>query len=196
MDIALFDFDHTLTRSDSFTAFLKFATPTSRLRVGQVVLLPLVLAYKRGWLSASRLRQIAVKLAFKGREQETLLSLGQAFCKERIPAMLMPHAMEKLRWHQQRGDAVFVVSASLDLYLQPWCEALGVTLLCSQLEWQQGRSNGRYRGADCCAQEKANRVKAETDLSQFNNVFAYGDSQEDLAMLQLANRKFYNWQEI
>ena len=37
-----------------------------------------------------------------------------------------------------------IVSGSLDLYLRPWCESLGLGLICNRLESHDGRLTGRY----------------------------------------------------
>lgn len=99
--------------------------------------------------------------------------------------------MRRLRWHQDRGDRVAVVSASLDAYLKPYCEALGVDRICTELETEQGVLTGRYRGGDCTGEEKARRVRSRYDLAGFDTVYAYGDTNEDQQLLRLATHPFF-----
>jgi len=53
-------------------------------------------------------------------------------------------ALERIAWHTARGDRVVVVSAALDVYLEPWCATMGVDVICTQLEAHGGRVTGRY----------------------------------------------------
>jgi HAD superfamily phosphoserine phosphatase-like hydrolase len=105
-------------------------------------------------------------------------------------------AIARIRWHQAQGDEVVVVSASLHVYLSDWCRQLGVELICTELEEQQGVLTGRYRNGDCCGHEKARRVQQRYDLREFASVYAYGDTKEDEAMLELASQRYYRWREL
>jgi phosphatidylglycerophosphatase C len=104
--------------------------------------------------------------------------------------------MERIRWHQQRGDTVVIVSAGLDAYLQPWCDALAVEHICTELEERDGRLTGRYCQGDCSGRTKVQRILERYDVSRYPVIYAYGDTPEDREMLELAHRKYYRWQEI
>ncbi len=54
--------------------------------------------------------------------------------------------MQRIARHQARGDTVVVVSASLDVYLRPWCQQHNLELLCSEVEFQNGAATGKYQG--------------------------------------------------
>ena len=54
---------------------------------------------------------------------------------------------------------------------------------------------GRSLGAQCVGAEKARRVRERYDLSSYALVYAYGDTNEDRALLALAHRRVYRWQE-
>lgn len=105
-------------------------------------------------------------------------------------------ALERIAWHKGRGDVVVVVSAALDVYLEPWCRALGVDVICTRLEVRDGRRTGRYLRGDCCGNEKARRIRERYTLSEFETVYAYGDTEEDRAMLAMADRQYFQWQEV
>ena len=195
-NLALFDFDGTLTVADSFTAFVFSAVPPTRLAWGKVLLAPLVVSYKLGILSASRMRSYIVWFGFRGRRDEELRKAGREFARNAMASILRAEALDRLHWHQRQGDVVVVVSASLDLYLSEWCQARGVELICSELDSRDGILTGRYKSRDCCREEKAKRILERYDLNQFQDVFAYGDTSEDKAMLSLATRKFFRGLEV
>ena len=45
MDLALFDFDGTITNSDCFTAFIEQVVPKQRMRWGRLRLTPSLIGY-------------------------------------------------------------------------------------------------------------------------------------------------------
>ena len=89
-----------------------------------------------------------------------------------------------------------LVSASLDVYLGPWCERHGVDYICTRLEERGGRLTGRYIQGDCSGAEKVRRILQRYQLTRYALVYAYGDSAEDREMLELAHKKYYRWTEI
>lgn len=196
MDLALFDFDGTLTRSDSFVPFLRFSSSRLRWFAGSAVLLPVSLGYRLGVLRASPVRATASVVAFLGRQEASLRRLGADFAATILPHELRPEMLEKLQWHQARGDRVVVVSASLDLYLQPWCVAHSVDLLCTTLSAVGGKLTGIFRGGDCNGESKAERIRSSYELSEFARIWAYGDTPEDFPMLRLADHKFFRGEEV
>lgn len=196
MNLALFDFDGTITSSDTWTPFMRTAVRPSRILLGQSLMFPVVVGYKLGVVSASRGRQVATRLAFFGQEAARIRRYGADYAREVLPRTIRTEALDRVAWHRSRGDDVVVVSAALDVYLSPWCQAHELNHICTKLEEKQGRLTGRYVEGDCCGTEKVRRVRERYDLSRYERVYAYGDSAEDREMLDLAHVKFYRGKEI
>ena len=196
MDLALFDFDGTITDGDGFLPFIHAAVSRPRALAGTLWLSPLIAGYRAGWVSASRIRQSIAWVAFRGRPHAELAALGEHYAAHVLERRVRSEARERIAWHQARGDRVVVVSASLDCYLAPWCRAHGLELICSELELQAGVCTGRYHGGDCTGLEKARRVRERYELGRYEQVFAYGDTPEDNELLALAQRRFFRWQEL
>jgi len=198
MDLALFDFDGTLTRSDSFVPFLQFASTRLRWVGGSALLLPVLLAYKLGLLRASPVRAIACFVAFAGHRERSLRQLGADFAATRLPQQVRPAVLERVRWHRERGDRVrvVVVSASLDLYLDPWCASYALELLCTRLMAVHGWMTGALQGGDCSRQGKVERIRKTYNLSEYESVWAYGDTPDDFPMLRLADHKYFQGKEV
>jgi len=83
-----------------------------------------------------------------------------------------------------------------DAYVKPWCTALELNVICTELEVCEGRLTGRYKGGDCVGPEKRRRIEANYRLTDFTNVYAYGDTIEDQQMLSLADHKYFRWREV
>jgi HAD superfamily hydrolase (TIGR01490 family) len=195
MDLALFDFDGTITTRDTFRPFMAFAGGRARMALGTVLLGPMVVGYELGWVHASRMRAAAAYFCFRGRAEREIRELGARYGSSLTPHF-RPQALERIRWHKQRGDAVVVVSASLRPYLEDWCRGLELDLVCTELEVRGGVLTGRYRGGDCTGPEKARRVRAGHDLERYASIHAYGDTREDAELLELATRRYFRWREL
>jgi HAD superfamily hydrolase (TIGR01490 family) len=196
MNLALFDFDGTITSSDTWTPFLRFAVPGWRLAAGRALLSPLAVGYRLGAVSASRGREIAARVAFQGERAATIRDKGAAYARATLPLQVRSIVLQRLEWHRAQGDHVVVVSAALDVYLNPWCQAQGLEVICTVLEERAGRLTGRYVGGDCSGAEKVRRIRARYELTRYSTIYAYGDSGEDREMLECADQKSYRWQPI
>lgn len=196
MNLALFDFDGTITTREMMPDFMVAAVPPLRLALGRVLLAPWVIGYKLGLVSGVSVRRVIVRFGFSGVTEAALSQVGQRFAAEVLPGVLRPQAMERIAWHKAQGDTVVVVSGALDVYLAHWCRAHDLALLCSTLETREGKLTGRYAGAQCVRAEKARRVAEHYDLSRYPLVYAYGDTPEDEDLLALAHRRYYRWQAL
>ncbi|CAD0343648.1 HAD-IB family hydrolase [Xanthomonas hortorum pv. cynarae] len=190
MQLALFDFDHTITTCDTYARFLRKVATPAQLAAAKWQLGPWVLGYRVGLISAQALRARVTRLVFSARSLEEMTMHGAAYARNNLPGMLRTNVMQRIDWHQAQGHEVVLVSASLDLYLQPWCAQHDLSLICNRLEHDAGVLSGRYANGDC-GPLKATQIRLRYDLSQYECVHAYGDSREDTPLLALAQQRWY-----
>ena len=195
MDLALFDFDGTITTKGTYSGFVSFAVRPRRKVIGGILLSPLLVGYRGGLVSDRAIRKAMSRVGFWRAEPAVLRRLGEEYATNVLPTVIRPIARERMDWHKARGDRIVVVSAALDVYLEPWCRGLGLDVICTQLEVIDGRVTGRYAEGDCCGDAKARRIRERYTLGDYGTIYAYGDTEEDREMLDLADRKFFRWQE-
>lgn len=188
-DLALFDFDGTITTRETFPDFMARAVPRGRLALGRVLFAPWVVGYRLGVVPVALLRTALVRYAFSGVPLAEVEAAGAALAADVLPGLVRPEMQARIDWHRARGDTVVVVSGGFDVYLAPWCRAQGIDSLCSSLAAREGRLTGRYAGAQCMAKEKARRERY--DLDGYRAIHAYGDTHEDHALLALADHATY-----
>src|SRR4051812_10886610 len=138
MNLALFDFDGTITRGDTWTGFLRFSTSPQRALIAGILLSPLIVGYKMRWVSARTARPIVAQVAFRGRSSARMHDLGRRYASEILPGVLRQEALDRLDWHKRRDDEIVIVSAALDVYLTYWCESMSVDVICTRLEEERG----------------------------------------------------------
>lgn len=190
MQLALFDFDHTITTCDTYARFLRKVATPAQLAAAKWQVGPWVLGYRVGLISAQALRARVTRLVFSARSLEEITMHGAAYARNDLPGMLRTNVMQRIDWHKAQGHEVVLVSASLDLYLQPWCAQHDLSLICNRLEHHAGVLSGRYANGDF-GPHKATQIRLRYDLSQYECVHAYGDSREDTPMLALAQQRWY-----
>ncbi len=184
---AAFDFDGTLTRSDTLAPFL--ATVAGRgsvLRALAAESARLALAGAgRGDRDVVKERVLTRVLA--GRSYAAVAAAGRLFGAELARSAITTEGRDRIAWHLREGHEVVIVSASLDVYLDEVARTLGVAhVLCTSLGVdERGRCTGKLRGANCRGAEKATRLRAllgDDDVE----LWAYGNSGGDDEMLALA----------
>lgn len=186
--LAAFDVDGTLTTGDCVRPFLQRAAG-----VGLWTALlghPLALAAAAARRDRDRVKELACS-ALRGRDANALGRLGAAFAREIAATRLREDTAARLRRHVELGHTVILASASLDLYLEPLGELLGVeAVVCTRLERDAGVLTGRLVGRNCRAAEKARRVSAWREAAGLSDaaLWAYGDSRGDRELLAAADR--------
>ena len=98
--------------------------------------------------------------------------------------------------HIERGDDVWIVTASLKDWIAPWAERRGVPVIGTELEVKNGMLTGRLATPNCRGREKIVRIRQAVDLSGYSKVFAYGDSRGDREMLAMADEAVYRWNRV
>jgi len=190
--IAVFDFDGTLTYRDSLFPFIRMAVGFPRFLWGLVLLSPVLFGYVARFVKNSDAKQAVLMHFFAGVDLDAFQVLGDTFARERLPSMLRPEAVQRLRWHQESGHQVIVVSASLEVYLQPWTKTMQCDhVIGSRIEVEGGQLTGRLSGKNCYGPEKVERL--ERLMGKLNNyfVYAYGDSKGDRELLAAADQGFF-----
>src|SRR5438034_6194507 len=103
MNLALFDFDGTITEGDTFSAFLRFAVRRRRIMLGAVPLSPVVLLYRLGLISARHARPIVSRIGFQGEPADLVRQVGRRFAADVLPRTVRRHALERIDWHRAQG---------------------------------------------------------------------------------------------
>jgi phosphatidylglycerophosphatase C len=190
--IAAFDFDGTITTRDTFLPFLGAAFGRRRL-TGALMRLALDLIGSSGRTrSRDALKARLIAILFTGRDCSRLDAVARDFATRVTTHLLRPGALERVRWHRERGHRLVLVSASLDIYLTHLVERLGFDdLLCTRLSRRDGVFDGRLLGNNCRGAEKVARLEELIGGCERYQIYAYGDSAGDREMLRAADFPFY-----
>ena len=191
MTLALFDFDGTITTDDSLIKFIRFVAGDVKFIWGMTLLSPMLTAYKLKLIPNYKAKQMMLSYFFKGMSEERFRSIAQEYSLKHIDTILRAQAMQKIAWHKEQGDKVVIVSASIECWLKPWCDKNALDLISTKLEIKEGIVTGKLLTKNCYGMQKAHRVKEKYNLSDYDCIYAYGDSSGDKELLNLADKSFY-----
>lgn len=192
--VAAFDFDGTITTRDSLLPFLLYASGKWKTFSKLLFLSPALLGYSLNLLSRQEAKERTLKNFFSGKPLKELQATAKAFAhSETLKRLIKKSALERLQWHKNQHHRCILVSASIDLYLEPWTQLMGFDdLLCSNVEIINDQTiSGRLSGLNCRGEEKIRRLETLLGPKDSYILYAYGDSSGDKELLQLADYPFY-----
>lgn len=192
MILAIFDLDGTITHTDTFVDFIQHATSRKQFYIGIIVLSIPILLYKCRILSTERIKHLIFKYFFKDFDYDKFKELSESYSKDRLPELIKPSASDAIRAHTTQGHRVVIVTASVSLWVRPWCVSQNLDLIATELEIVDNKLTGKFSGKHCYGDAKADLImKKYNQLKGFSYIYAYGDSPADQFMLNLADEKYY-----
>lgn len=190
---AFFDFDGTLTRTDTVLPFLRHYTGNDKTFFAKLLpLLPLLAAYLLGLVSNAVAKQALCRRYLRDVCETDVLAVAGRFAETVLPALLRPEGMERLHHHRERGDYCVLVSAAPDWYLSAWARQHGFDdLFATRMATQaHGRISGEIDGINCHGSNKVRLLEHAYGTDCWDGSYAYSDSRSDLPMLQRAEHAF------
>lgn len=190
--LAVFDFDGTLTKQDTFNDFLIWRFGRIKFYLAMLLVSPLIFLYVCRVLPNSIPKGSLFWLFFRNRSYQKFSQVCAAYGTARLNDLLREEAMEKLRWHVSQGHTVVIVSASILEWIAPWANRNAINdVIATEIEVAAGIMTGRFRSKNCYGIEKAHRLLARYPNIADRIVYAYGDSRGDRDMLRMATYPFY-----
>ena len=184
---AFFDLDLTITNRDSFRYYLR----QHYLSNWQLwPFLPWIVTF--GVLRKFRLVSLQTfkekSLISLTKKNEThIKAIGEDFFLSNLKKTIRKKAYEKVQFHKGKGDLVFIISASPDIYVHSISDHLGCDgYFCTELAYSDGKFRGKFQGNDSLGPEKINTVKkiAKNYALELAECYAYSDHHSDLPLLK------------
>lgn len=190
--IYCFDFDGTLTTSDTLLEFIKYAKGRGCFLMVFLMYSPLLVLMKLHLYPNWKAKQQIFAHLFAGMRIEKFDALCRGFAEEN-QHLLRPKGITLVHEALVAGAQVFIVSASIDNWVRPFFDIRnlkGVQVLGTQIEVEDGKLTGRFKSNNCYGKEKVHRI-AEV-LKSFERseyeIEAFGDSRGDKEMLAFADK--------
>ena len=189
--IALFDFDGTITTKDSTKYFYKFLYK-SNLQYwlfNYLYCLRLIILLKLRVINYLPLKKYRLEVHTSKFNDKKFKQLIADFYTKVFSSLLNPRALERINWHKKLGHEVWVISASYDFLLNRWSQDNDIKLITNKTIIENERRI--IIDSDVNFEEKLKYIKHYINLEEYSEIYAYGDSDGDKAMLNIADFKFY-----
>lgn len=184
--LSVFDFDGTLTHHDSFIPFLRFAFG-KRVFARRMVRLALpTLRCMRKKLTRDELKEVLIQTFLTGVDEHWLRQKAQAFCDIYWARLMRPTGLLAVAAEVNSGAEVTICSASPAMVLQPFADRLGIKLIGTQLEVNDGTLTGRITGHNCRCEQKVKRLESVYGQLDEYHLRAWGDTRGDYELLAAA----------
>lgn len=190
--IAVFDFDGTLTYHDSLVSFLNFQFGALKTSYKLITLFPQFARYLLGNINRQQMKEDILTSFLKNASYKEVAEQGEQFATTILNQLIRPEGLKKIEWHKKQKHQCILISANLDLYLDPWGKSMGFThVISSNCAVTNGVLSGKLEGKNCWGQEKVRRLeKTVGPLDQYR-IFVYGDSRGDKELLEIADYAFF-----
>lgn len=186
--VAVFDFDGTITRSDSLRDFVLYVVGRRRFVAGVIRALPWLIGMQVGVCNRASAKAHFLAATIGGRRQRELEDMAQHYASHKLLSLIRHEMTARVKEHKDLGHRVVLISASPSLYLKYWAKDAGFNaVLATELEFLNGRFSGRLASQNCWGAQKVQRLQQWFDGDPPQKLYAYGDSRGDREMLAMAD---------
>lgn len=188
--IAVFDFDDTLAKGDSFFPFLTLLA--GKTKVALCLFYALISYYLQPTYNRTEMRTFVkdrmIKGLVKGKNVAEITSVAEKMHAEQT--WLRPQ-LDALMGHHDKGHHIVIASGGLALYLPTLLRDIPHNaLICTDIAVTDGIVMGEMTNGNCVRQCKADRVREYMQQNGgFDDSWGYGNAPHDLPMLQLMQHK-------
>ncbi len=190
MNLALFDFDGTLTTKDSLGEFFKYAVGNTKYYLTLIKFSPIFILWQLKIIKNYKAKEMLFKMFFNGIDEKTFKTMAENFSLNELDKILRQNTYERFQKHVKDGDRVIIVSASMRCWLDAWCEKEKVELISTELLFEDDKFTAKFATKNCHGIEKFNRINKHLNINEYDSIYAYGDSSGDTQMLEMADYKY------
>lgn len=190
--IYLFDFDGTLTYKDTMFLFLKFCNP-AKFYLQFFLHIPIFILLKSKFAEAEKVKKSLIFKVLKNETKESLEKKSQMFFDANFPDIIRENALDFIKNIDRKNTESFIVTASLDIWVQPFANHFKMGLLATQAEFKNEKLTGNFIGNNCNKQEKVERIIEAIGSKKYDKTIAFGDTSGDGAMLKWANESHFKF---
>ena len=143
--------------------------------------------------NTERVKKSFISSVLKGESQEKIQQKAQQFFNENYPKIIRENTLEFIQNIDRENTESYIVTASLDIWVQPFATHLGMHLIATEARFEGGVYSGNFKTKNCTSEEKVKRIKKAIEDKKFDKIIAFGDSEGDREMLEWADESYYQF---
>ena len=189
--VVIFDLDGTITRYDTYVRFLVYSIYQQPLKTLRLPGLAIdVVRHKLGKQTNTWLKKRFLAAILAGQKRSEIDTRAKKYASYVAETGVHNDALACIKSHQDLGHELILLSASLDIYVEPLGELLGFkNIICTRTSWIEDVLCHELDGGNCYGDAKVDRLRQSLDrASDVNILVAYGDHEADFPLLKIAQR--------
>lgn len=189
MNIALFDLDNTLIKGDSDYQWGNYLVENNYVdpKLYKEKNENFFEQYRNGTLCAREFAEFSYEPLTKY-DFKTLISIRKKFFEEKIKPLILPKAIDLIKFHKERKDILAIVTATNSFISRISADYFEINdLLASEPEFIDNKFTGRLHGEPCFQEGKVLKVKEWMKLNNYksyDDIYFYTDSHNDIKLLE------------
>lgn len=185
--LVFFDMDGTLTRCNTGRIYAQSLWKSKELSTVQLIGVAfLLLRYRLGVVDMERIMDRLIRES-AGKAESAVQNRCSQLVAQRVVPEIFKEAWERVRFHQERGDRLVILSASSSYMIRPLAQAMGILeILATPVHVRDGLFTGEYEAPICYGEGKVTWAKRYCDTHGFalEDAIFYTDSFTDLPLLE------------
>jgi phosphatidylglycerophosphatase C len=190
--IAVFDFDGTITNTDTFLDFVIWVHGRYNVYKTYLINIKYILLYKLGFASNDIPKERIFKKLFAGMSVSCYEGHIQSYVNDRLPKLIRPGAFNCINNLSSSNIEMIIISASIIDWIQPWATNLKFKkVIATELVKNDGTLTGEFLTACPYGLLKLEMLNKSGYIKDLYYIKAYGDSLGDREMLLNADEAHY-----
>ena len=192
MKVYAFDFDGTLTKKDTFLAFIEYAKGYGKTFWGFFLFSPILILMKLRLFPNWKAKQMVFSWFFKGMNINEFNQICHEFA-DRNQRIIRTDGWDTIRKALANGEQVIIITASIENWVKPFFKEFGnqIKVEGTKIDVRINQITGQFLTQNCYGVEKTKRLKEVFPYRQAYELIAFGDSDGDRYLLNEADESHY-----
>ncbi len=192
MKVYAFDFDGTLTKKDTFLAFIEYAKGYGKTFWGFFLFSPILILMKLRLFPNWKAKQMVFSWFFKGMNINEFNQICHEFA-DRNQCIIRTRGWDTIRKALANGEQVIIITASIENWVKPFFKEFGnqIKVEGTKIDVRINQITGQFLTQNCYGVEKTKRLKEVFPYRQAYELIAFGDSDGDRYLLNEADESHY-----
>lgn len=192
MKVYAFDFDGTLTKKDTFLAFIEYAKGYGKTFWGFFLFSPILILMKLRLFPNWKAKQMVFSWFFKGMNINEFNQICHEFAN-RNQRIIRTEGWDTIRKALANGEQVIIITASIENWVKPFFKEFGnqIKVEGTKIDVRINQITGQFLTQNCYGVEKTKRLKEVFPYRQAYELIAFGDSDGDRYLLNEADESHY-----
>ena len=190
--VVIFDFDHTITKKDSFNDFLKYTFKNKFYFVMLKSALWIIL-YKFNIISNAKVKTKIFQSFYKNKDYNQYSKDCQKYVQNQLDNIIKDNMKNLISSYHNNKYQLILLSASFKEWLEPWAKKNNFDkVICSSFVINNNVIDGNIlENYSCYSKNKLKMLKENVpDILYYEDIIAYGDSKSDKYFMDIANQSY------